>query len=380
MVDISRWSKRLLVIGGIWVIFSVKSGSAALAQESFRSSADASGLPDAPQPPPDAPQSAQISTSTRASASRQADDGTITGTVLDANKDAVQGARVTLAGQSGSGIRTVQSGSDGQFAFTGLAAGVYTLNVTAPGMSTFTSAQMSLQAGEAYIAPTVTLAVSGGNTTITVNGNKEVLAEQQLHIAEHQRVAGVIPNFYSAYDWNAPPMLAKQKFELSIRSIIDPVSFLSVAGLAGAEQYKNVFPAYGSGFEGYSKRYGAAMANHVSGDLLGRAIYPAIFHQDPRYFYKGNGSIGSRALYAISAAVITRGDDGKWKPNYSRVLGNFSAAAISNLYYPAADRGASLVLINGLGGTGVDAVANLIREFILKGITSHVPAGANGEP
>ena len=365
MVDIARWSKLLLAVGctGFGLMFSTLSGSTALAQDSarFRSTADDSGLPETPEP-------------------QQANDGTITGTVLDPNKDVVQGARVTLVDTTGSALRTVQSGSNGQFEFTGLPAGGYGLNVTAPGMTTFTSSQISLQSGEAYIVPAVTLAVSGGRTSVTVNGSKEALAEQQLHIAEHQRVAGVIPNFYSAYDWNAPPMLAKQKFELSIRSMIDPVSFLSVAGLAGAEQYKNVFPAYGSGFEGYSKRYGAAMANHVSGDLLGRAVFPSIFHQDPRYFYKGNGSVKARLLYAISAAVIARGDDGKWKPNYSRVLGNFSAAAISNLYYPAADRGGSLVLINGLGGIGVDAAANLIREFILKGITSHVPPGANGQP
>jgi hypothetical protein len=62
------------------------------------------------------------------------------------------------------------------------------------------------------------------------------------------------------------------------------------------------------------------------------------------------------------------------------VLGNFSAAAISNLYYPASDRGASLVVLNGLAGTAADAVSNLIREFVLKKITSHVPKGANGQP
>src|ERR1700687_6341204 len=130
-------------------------------------------------------------------------------------------------------------------------------------------------------------------------------------------------------------MEAKQKFKLSIRSIIDPVSFLTVAGIAGAEQYKNVFPAYGGGIEGYGKRYGGALANHLSGNLLGRAVYPSIFHQDPRYFYKGKGSIRSRALYAISAAVIARGDDGRWEATSSRGLGNFSAAAISTLYSPA---------------------------------------------
>ena len=287
---------------------------------------------------------------------------------------------MTLSGPSGSAVRTIKSGSNGQFAFSGLASGIYQLTMTAPGMSTFTSPPISLRLGEFRILPPVTLAVFGGATNITVTATKEQLAEQQVQIAVHQRVGGVIPNFYSTYDWNAPPMGAKQKFQLSIRSIIDPVSFLSVAGVAGAEQYKNVFPAYGGGIEGYGKRYGAAFANHISGALLGRAVYPSIFHQDPRYFYKGKGSIRSRAVYAIAAAVIARGDDGRWKPNYSRVLGNFSAAAISNLYYPASDRGASLVVFNGLAGTGADAVANLVREFVLKRITSHVPKGTNGQP
>jgi hypothetical protein len=40
----------------------------------------------------------------------------------------------------------------------------------------------------------------------------------------------------------------------------------------------------------------------------------------------------------------------------------------------------SLVLVNGFAGLGADAVSNLIREFFLKNITSHVPKGANGQP
>jgi hypothetical protein len=59
-------------------------------------------------------------------------------------------------------------------------------------------------------------------------------------------------------------------------------------------------------------------------------------------------------------------------PNYSHILGDFTAAAISNLYYPESDRGASLILFNGLADIGADAAANLVREFVLKGITSHV--------
>ena len=371
MHDIARGLRTIAAGCSILLILSLVPHSAAHAQQS--PAAQGTALPDAPG-------AAQGAIAPGAKALPHAGTGNISGTVLDSNGDVVQGAHVTLSGSSSFGARSAESGSNGQFAFTDLPPDVYKVTVTGAGMSTFTSTLVSLHAGEVYIVPPVTFSVSGGVTSVTVNGNKEELAEEQVRIAVQQRIGGVIPNFYSTYDWNAPPMLAKEKFQLGIRSILDPVSFLTVAGIAGAEQYKDVFPAYGSGIEGYGKRYGAAMANHVSGTLLGKAVYPSLFHQDPRYFYKGKGSIRSRALYAMSAAVIARGDDGRWKPNYSNVLGNLSAGAISNLYYPATDRGASLVFLNGLADTGADAVSNLVREFVLKGITSHVPQGANGQP
>ncbi len=372
MVDIASKSKSLLMAFSVLLMFFSSAGAAASAQQSLSLTAQESALPSAPEPQQPASQSA--------TEPLQSGTGSISGTVMDPKGDLLQGAQVTLAGPSHSDLRHVVTSSDGQFVFTGLAPGSYKVTVTGPGMSTFTSTQMPLHASEARVMPPVTLTVSGVTTSVTVTGNKEEMAEEQVHIAVQQRIGGVIPNFYSTYNWNAPPMQAKQKFQLSIRAIIDPVSFLIVAGVAGAEQYHNVFPAYGDGIEGYGKRYGAAFANHASSTLLGRAVYPSIFRQDPRYFYKGTGSISSRAFYAMSTAVIARGDDGAWKPNYSSVLGNFSAAAISNLYYPEADRGATLVLLNGLAATGADVVENLIREFLLKGITTHVPKAANSQP
>jgi len=369
VLKVARWSNPLLA-AALGLSLPIFVPSIVLAQQNFGSAASDSALPDAPQPQ----QNGETSTP------QQSGAGSITGTVLDTNRDVVQGARVSLTGSGGSALRTVESGSNGQFSFTELRPDIYTITVTAPGMKGFSSRQLPLRAGQAEIMPPITLSVFGGSTSVTVSGNKEELSKQQVQIAVQQRIGRVIPNFYSTYDWNAPPMLAKQKLHLGIRAVIDPVSFLTVAGVAGIEQYRNTFPSYGGGIEGYGKRYGAAFANHVSGTMLGHAVYPAIFHQDPRYFYKGKGGVGSRALYAISAAVIARGDDGRWQPNYSRVLGHFSAAAISNLYYPASDRGISLVLINGLAATGATAGGNLIREFLLKRITSHVPEGANGQP
>ncbi len=345
----------------------------ARAQGPLSSSVNRSPLPDAPLP-------IQASGQLGSNDPQRAATGEISGTVLDTNGDVVEGAHVTLSGSAGFNKRAVVSGGDGQFAFAGLLPAVYTITVSGQGMSGFTSSPISLRAGQAFIVPQIALTVSGGSTSVTVSGNRQELAEEQVRIAVQQRVVGIFPNFYSSYNWNAPPMEARQKIQLGIRSVFDPVSFLGVAAIAGAEQYENVFPAYGGGIQGYGKRYGAALATHVSADLLSRAVYPAIFHQDPRYFYKGKGNVGSRALYAISAAVMARDDDGRWRPNYSNVLGNLSAGALSNLYYPASDRGASLVFLNGLADTGGDAAANLVREFILKRFTSHTPKVAASQP
>lgn len=319
-------------------------------------------------------------TTSEESGSQQPGTASLSGTVVDKNGDLLIGAQATLTGPPGSPVRTVQSGINGQFRFTGLTPGIYNLTVSAPGMTTFTASGIPLRVGESDVLPPVNLSASPLITTLTVNGNSKHLSEEQMHTAEQQRVVGIIPNFYTSYNWNAPPMLAKQKFQLSVRDLADPVSLLSVAGIAGVEQYENVFPAFGGGIEGYGKRYGAALVDHASGILLARAVYPSIFHQDPRYFYKGKGTIASRALYAIGASVIAKGDNGRWEPNYSGVLGSFSAAALSNLYYPASSRGASLVVVNGFASIGGEALSNLIREFVLKRFTSHVPTGANGQP
>jgi hypothetical protein len=335
-------------------------------------------IPDAPQLQADGAQQPPASAQQPAAA-EPTGTGTISGTILDTNGNVVQGARVALRRHSGANAEIMPSGSGGQFTFNGLPPGPYKLTVTANAMSTYASPEIELKAGEVKILPSITLSVTT-ESSVTVTADTEQIAEEQVQIAIQQRVLGVIPNFYMTFDWNAPPMMAKQKFKLSLRATFDPTAFAIMAGVAGAEQYKDVFPGFGGGLEGYGKRYGATFANHVTDQFFGRAIYPSIFHQDPRYFYKGKGSITSRALYAMSATVIARGDDGRWKPNYSNVLGKFTSGAISNLYYPASERGAGLVFFNGLTELGSDAVDNLIKEFLLKNVTSHVPKGANGEP
>ncbi|MFZ0745025.1 MAG: carboxypeptidase-like regulatory domain-containing protein [Terracidiphilus sp.] len=130
---------------------------------------------------------------------RQAGTGEISGTVIDTSGDAVEGAHVTLSSSVDFNKRTVVSGSNGLFAFMGLPSAVCKTTVSGQGMSTFTSDPIPLREDDALIVPQIALAVSDGSTTVTVNGNKEELAEEQVRTAVQQRVIGIIPNFYSSY-------------------------------------------------------------------------------------------------------------------------------------------------------------------------------------
>ena len=180
----------------------VLSDPLAQAQQSLKVEAHENALPDAPVPVQDGSQTSLID-------ARQSSTGNISGTVFDSNGHVVPGAQVALLNSAGSVVQSRISGSNGQFQFADLTQGSYRLKVSGPDMTVFTSEQIALRAGEFRIAPSITLVVSGGETSVVVSGDKEELSREQVHIAVQQRVIGVIPNFYSAYDWNAPPMLAK---------------------------------------------------------------------------------------------------------------------------------------------------------------------------
>ena len=349
-----------MLASGTMAVLLAFAGSSLYAQVSDQALPDAPGF------------SSSLAQNAPAEPAGPAAPGTIAGTVADANGDVVEGARVVVSGPSGQ--RVLQSGSDGQFSFTGLVPGTYKLIVTAPNMSNFESPAVVVQPGETRYVPRVVLAMTYGVTEIHVTADQEEIAEQEVHVEESQRVLGVIPNFYSAYDWNTPALNARQKYALAFRSEIDPITFAGAAAIAGAEEYQNIYPGYGTGFSGFGKRFAAQYANDFTSRMIGSAVLPSLFHQDPRYFYKGTGSNRSRAWYAVKSAFIARGDNGKPEFDFSHIGGDLAAGWMANLYYPEDNEGATLVFTNTLIEIGGMAGTNLIREFLLKGITTHAGA------
>ena len=299
--------------------------------------------------------------------------GAVSGVVTDTDGGIIPGAKVRLTGAGAP--QTVTTAIDGTFHLSTLSSAVspatrIKLVITAPGLATETVSG-TLTPGENFDAGTIVLHASA-DVTIEVL-SPHAISEAEVRLEEHQRVLGFAPNFYVAYDFNAPALDARQKWELNWRTLADPVNIALLAGQAGIEQETNSFSGFGTGPAAYGKRFGAAAADFGIGNSLAGWILPVVFKQDPRYFYLGKGTKRHRLLYAVSRSVIARGDNGRWQPAYANVLGSLGAGAISNIYYPAANRqGATLTFENTGLSIGFDAISNLLQEFVLKHVSTGV--------
>jgi len=306
--------------------------------------------------------------------------GAISGTVTDASGSVVVAAIVTLQPPGSAAPRVTITGQDGSFHFSAVEPGTYSLAVKALGFAD-RKLNVSVLSGENPPLPPTVLQVAPKVSQVDVGLSQHDLAVQQVHAEEKQRLLAIFPNFFVSYQPNAAPLTAAQKLQLGWKTIIDPEVLLSSAITAGIEQWRHTYRQFGQGMEGYGKLFGADYADTVNGVFIGRILTQAVFHQDPRYFYKGTGGFRKRALYAIATAFICKGDNGHWQPDYSDVIGGLAAGEISTLYYPASSRTGLRIFHGVLLDFGGRASAHLLQEFVYRKLTTHVPKiAAHAQP
>ncbi|MGO9257717.1 MAG: hypothetical protein ACLQU1_15600 [Bryobacteraceae bacterium] len=178
-----------------------------------------------------------------------------------------------------------------------------------------------------------------------------------------KRILGIIPNYRTSPSLvNYQPLTAEGKFQIAEQDSFDRGTFVMAAAFAGQADLTKAAPSYGTGMAGYSRYLGAAYGNLVIGDFMTEAIFPTLLHQDPRYFRRGTGSVWSRLRYSVGQIFWTHTDRGGSQFNFSEVLGNATAVAISDAYSPgsrtAAKNGSELAI-----QLAVDTGGNLLKEF-----------------
>jgi hypothetical protein len=99
---------------------------------------------------------------------------------------------------------------------------------------------------------------------------------------------------------------------------------------------------------------------------------PTLLHQDPRYFLQRRGKRPLRIGFELLAIVRTKGDNGKWQPNYSGLLGNVAAGVIANSYLPTGGRKAVGNVIGvAFEGFALRGIGTLEDEFLARWVTTH---------
>ena len=170
---------------------------------------------------------------------------------------------------------------------------------------------------------------------------------------------------YILPEQRAPRLTRNDKVELGLIHTVSAPALLGWIVSSGYQHGLDGSPNYGVDKGAYGERLGAAALRGTTNEILHDSFMASLLHQDPRYYKMGprrNPIV--RTFYSASRALITRNDEGHTEPNYSLVSGNLLGAAITNAYYPDANRGfgqTARTFGNGMAGSAFSFFAN---EFL----------------
>lgn len=119
------------------------------------------------------------------------------------------------------------------------------------------------------------------------------------------------------------------------KAFLSPEGYLRTgisAAITQAGERDQPHKSAGDEFADGLSRFAIKTGTRYTRTVLGSGVFPVLFRQDPRYDRSEKKNVGRRALHAVSRVFVTRGDDGRLQPNYSRWAGSLSSSALSNLW------------------------------------------------
>lgn len=160
----------------------------------------------------------------------------------------------------------------------------------------------------------------------------------------------------------SPPPTGREKFHHYLRALYSPLNILGTASGAAIGQARDDVPEWRQGMSGYGRRLASSYGKHVVKESLRFGI-GGLLGYDPRYFPSPHTRKWPRTLDAIAQAARTRDDQGRWRVAYPHLVSVFGAGLISRAWYPKPHQTAANGLKSGAITFGLDAAANILREF-----------------
>jgi hypothetical protein len=179
-----------------------------------------------------------------------------------------------------------------------------------------------------------------------------------------KRILGVMPNFRAVSAGAIPPPpTPKEAFKIATQNSFDYSSFIFVGITSIMAEESDAHPQLGDGLSGFSRYYWRGFLDKTDGNYLVIFALPTVFHQDERFYAKGEGKLWKRAIYAASRILITPDYNGHDGFNASEILGRGMAQGLSLSYYPSHDRHLGPLASKYGYALGRDALTNVFREF-----------------
>ncbi|HTB98900.1 MAG TPA: hypothetical protein VK716_17960 [Terracidiphilus sp.] len=179
-----------------------------------------------------------------------------------------------------------------------------------------------------------------------------------------KRILGVIPNYRAVSEGAVPPPpTPKQAFKLATQTSFDYSAFAFVGITSLLAEGTASHSDLGKGVGGFWAYYWRGFLDKTDGNYLVIAALPSVFHEDERYYTRGEGSVVGRGFYAASRVLITPDYHGSQTFNASEVVGRGIAQAVSIAYYPKNDRTIGALSEKYGYSIGRDAATEVFREF-----------------
>ena len=199
-------------------------------------------------------------------------------------------------------------------------------------------------------------------------GKAQALDEQGRPIRPQTgRIFGIFPNFLSVSGGTRPkPAGWKTDLHIANKQAYDYSSFgflLISSSLAYAQTSHPSLNTVNGGNAILWAYVWRGFLDKTDGSYQGSFFFPALLHEDTRYFALGHGSAKRRLLHAALSVVVAHNYDQKPIFNAAGLLGKVGAQAVSTTYYPAGSEGIGVLAEKFSYVCLRQAIFAIIREY-----------------
>lgn len=213
-------------------------------------------------------------------------------------------------------------------------------------------------------APTPQAQAPDSSSTKTNPQNAPPASSVPTTKKQPKRILGVMPNYRAVSEGEKPPPpTPRQAFKIATQNSFDYSAFVFVGITSMLAEGTDAHKDLGKGVGGYWAYYWRGFLDKTDGNYLVIAALPSVFHEDERYYTKGEGSVLGRGVYAASRVFVTPNYQGHPTFNASEIVGRGIAQGVSIGYYPKGDRSIGELSEKYGYAIGRDAVTAVFREF-----------------